>query len=388
MPFPSIERKTDLEYCLRDFKYFGGIGQFDLYDKGKIITISDEGLPPSYIVFLMFVVFLEYKFWGKEEKVKWTIPLKYKDIPFFFSERKLGFRLLTFQEENLPESFVNEMLSQINKGIKIADHMLQPYFHSLLQKGHITLANSYIKLTGMYDYFRINAQKSFDKKLPKKRKSIDLKEGLEFIAERMNFRNEFDNRGFYYSAAMMDAFFSRLEHILVFALPFSELSLEKIDVSNFLKKRWMEKYKTIFDLENDNEALKHFQVLSEIKDKYRNPLNHGFFQKNNASIFVQIPTMGAVPLNLANWEGNLHFSISPIALDLFENISKAFDDFDYFLKSSKLKYAIKYAEAGFDISLDPVSIETLLKACKSDDDFDSYLEKMSYYYDMNANMDW
>jgi hypothetical protein len=385
-----IQRKSennmkDLKYCLRDFLNNTSISPNDVFLNEEMIEFSEDLAPPTYMVFLTFVGLLGYRYWGKEEKVAWTIPIIYKGIPFLLSSRKFGFRVLTLKGISPNSSLINEMLLKLKKGIIIADRYLQPIFRAKLQKGLITIANSYLKLTNMYLYFRERASLSYNKKLAKKSRKDSDNKLPKNIVDDLNLLNEYEHQGFYYSVSMMDAYFSRLEHFLVIAVPFSA---REISVPKYISLFWKEKYKTLFNLAEDKEALRQYERLNEIKEKYRNPFSHGFFQKDNASLFVHVPVVGAVPLNLACFSGNIHFSIVPISKEIFEYFCGVFDEFEEFLKKSSLRYALKYAETGLDVAFDSKSLDQCKKACESEKEFEEFIEKRAYLSDMYANMDW
>lgn len=188
--------------------------------------------------------------------------------------------------------------------------------------------------------------------------------------------------------AMMDAFFSRLENLLVFSIPFVGLPPEVSSCMTFIALPWADKYKHTFNLNNNIAALKQYEKLREIKEKYRNPISHGFFQKDNASIFIQMPMVGAVPLNLSIIKDNLHFSLIPISKDTYSEICASFDSFEEFLRESSLKYALQYAETGLDVAFDTDSIAKYRAASKSEEEFEIFIEGMRRFYDMYMNMDW
>jgi hypothetical protein len=350
------------------------------------LDIPENLNPPAYIVFLMFVLLLGYKYRGREEKVGWTIPITYKGTTFLLSHRKFGFRVLSIKGTSPKQEVLNEMLIQLKKGTVIADRILQPLFLEQLQKGRFLIANSYIKLTSMYDFFRRKAKQTYSRKPRKPKARKRNKEGIPLFLSSNPFESEF--QGFYYTVAMIDAFFSRLENLLVFSVPFVGFAPDVSSYTTFISLPWADKYKHIFNLKNNIPALKQYEKLREIKEKYRNPISHGFFQKDNASIFIQMPMVGAVPLNLSILKDNLHFSLVPISKDTYYEICASFNSFEDFLRSSALKYALLYAEGGFDVAFDSNSIAKYKEACRSEEEFKRFIEKMMYITDMYANMDW
>lgn len=62
--------------------------------------------------------------------------------------------------------------------------------------------------------------------------------------------------GFYFSTAMIDAFFSRLEHQLVLLLAFRGQPLASGILKAFLSLPWDEKIKSLIDVEANNDLKK------------------------------------------------------------------------------------------------------------------------------------
>jgi hypothetical protein len=58
------------------------------------------------------------------------------------------------------------------------------------------------------------------------------------------------------------------------------------------------------------------------------------------------------------------------------------------LRTSSLRGAMKYAEAGLDVAFDPGSLSKYKKAANSEEELDLLIEVMSYHETMSINMDW
>lgn len=375
-----------LRHCLKDFENDIATLESDTFMSEEGLDVAANRVPPYYIVFLMFVALLEYRYRGREEKVAWTIPVKYKGIPFLLSLWKFGFRVLTLKGTTIEQQLLDEMLMQLKKGTTIADRLLQPLFQEQFQKGNFVVANSYLKLNNMYCFFREKAKQAFNRRPRKPKVRLRNKEGIPIAWGSSPL--EFEFQGFYYTVAMMDAFFSRLENLLVFSIPFVGLPPSVTSCMTFIALPWADKFKRIFNLNNDKAALGQYEKLREIKEKYRNPISHGFFQRDNASIFIQMPIVGAIPLNLSIIKDNLHFSLVPISKVTYSTICATFDSFEDFLRESSLKYALRFAEAALDVAFDSNSIAMYQAAIKSEAEFEIFIEKMSYLDDMYTNMDW
>lgn len=143
------ELQDALRHCLKDFKSDSKPWKGAAVFREQHVDIPLRLVPPTYMVFLTFVGLLGYEYWGKEEKVAWMIPISYKGTPFLLSHRKFGFRVHSLSETPPKPELTKEMLVQLNKSVKIADGLLQPQFQEQLQKGHVTVANTYVRLSRM-----------------------------------------------------------------------------------------------------------------------------------------------------------------------------------------------------------------------------------------------
>ena len=133
------------------------------------------------------------------------------------SHRKFGFRILCLPELRPTSQQAEKMLVQLNKSIKIADSLIRSELDKRLRDAQITLVNAYVKLSNMYDFFRKKAKQAFRRKPPKGR-VLKNKDGRAIGTALDPWKYQFE--GFYYSISMMDAYFSRLEHLFIFVLPF------------------------------------------------------------------------------------------------------------------------------------------------------------------------
>jgi hypothetical protein len=81
-------------------------------------------------------------------------------------------------------------------------------------------------------------------------------------------------QGFYYSVAMVDAFFSRLEHMLVLLRAFCGTPMRDSKLTALLGMAWDDKTKVLVDVD-DPSMQKLYSDLKRIKKRVRNPFAHG-----------------------------------------------------------------------------------------------------------------
>jgi hypothetical protein len=199
--------------------------------------------------------------------------------------------------------------------------------------------------------------------------------------------DKYQRQGFYYALAMIDAFFSRLEHLLIIVLPFIGFDPKKQSLSYMMSANWTDKYKRVFDLDIDRKAKSLYDELIFVKEKYRNAITHGYFEKQGASLFFHSPPY-AVPILLSRFKDSIHYSFLPISEKSFKDVCSLFDRTDAFLKSGKTKYGVRYAESGLDVPFDSVFMSEYRSASTSDEAFKEFLDRTCYLADQSENMDW
>jgi len=369
--------------CMRDFESDLNAFESDLAWSGYIIDIGSKKLPLSYMVHFCFIVMLKYKHWGKDEKLAWTIPFKYKSVPLSFSLRKFGLELLKRTDEALPSGLIDEMLEKLNKGFYILDGLLQPYAAVQIELGNVTVANNFHKLELMYHFFRTKANKSFSK--PIKRYICSFEKG-NIRMPQDPFKSE--REGFYYTAAMLDAYFSMMEHILILLLPFVDFEPTKHNIASLITSGWSTKFKNVFDLNNNKQARTLYEELNEIKEKYRNTVAHGTFEKNPVSLYFHIPTIGAMPASVSKYKESIHYTFFPIEQKHFKDICSLFDCSDKYLRNGPTKKGMLYIMSGLDVFFDEESRAMYRSNMGSLKKFREMIESLAYEDMITTNMDW
>lgn len=357
-------------------------------------------LPPKvdiyspFIVFIIFVYLKKFKFYGKEEKVAWTIPIKYKGIPFILTHRKFGFRIISNIESEEIKALGAEAMTNIHKAIPYAETLFEPFVTEQVNKGKITLDNQYYAIKSRYTFFRKKAIQEFRKaKAYKEKKAGGAVEIDSFLSKAISLHNtsiKYMMAGNNYATAMLDSFYCLIEHVFVLLLPFvPHIRITEINLENFIRENWKEKLKIIIPLTGDKEALQIFERLYKIKEELRNPLTHGYFLKDGDSFYVHTPNLGAIPMNLTNRNNHLHYGFYSIQNIDFEKICKCFDDFLKFLKKSKnTKFGILYIEKGLSIAFDEESSKVYQAAMTSVKNFEQFIFHDLMQQDNATNMDW
>jgi hypothetical protein len=370
----GIKLRKALIFALKDFAPYSGDFLFN-----NECRIESSNLPPSDMVFLTLVNVSGYSHAGRFEKVAWSVAFTYKSIPFTFSLQKFGLRLYRHKDAFPAPTLAEEMLAALAKGMGIVAKLFEPIVLSQVASGNVTVANSFPQLDNMYTYFREQAKRN----LAFKRRPSTPK--IENLGKLLTTSFHKRAAGNYNAIAMIDAYFSRLEHLLIILLPFGNYDRTKHDLVHLMGSLWSEKFKTVFDVNKNAAAKALFDRLVTLRERYRNPVSHGNFQKGGRSLFFHFPT-GAISCHLSSTER----SGSVVRLDqpAYEKICALFDEVDAFLEAGAAKFGYRYAKSGLDVAFDQKSLGRYKAASSDEDTFKNLLEHLSDIADTHANMDW
>lgn len=339
-------------------------------DNSEPIPISRSQFPiPSLILYVLNGLCM-FPQGYRGDKTHWMIPFVYQDVNCAISHEKFGVRLYIhtkYQHQINPD----ELLGKLRKAIEISEkYILAEIAQDQIKSGNITIENHFHKLRSQYHYFRKQAASIYS-------------EDIDNILKIFPVRSE----GSYNSLAMIDSYFSFLEHFFVLALPFSSYDRATDNLVDFVGAIWSKKLQRILDIKNPT-IHGYYNRLVEIKEKYRNTFAHGGFEKKGQSFYFHLPDYGAIPASMSAYRNSVHFNFFPIEESSFQEICTLLDQFDDLLKSSALVQAWKFAESGLHLTLDEKNLSEIILAASDPISFDSWLEKESYLSDMYANADY
>lgn len=376
------EEKTkdwnNFEQCTKDIIPPQGFTdkKFRRVDKNTV-ALWGEKMPPNYMVFFMFVHLKKFDYvYQPIEKVLWEIPFQYENCLFYFTVRKFGFYLISGTEN---PDLIKRLLRKINNVIKIIDRMISPLLKEVVNKGDITFENQGGFLFQRYLYFKSKASESYATK------DIESKD-IHQVISNLNYQVKTKREGFFNTQAMLDAYFSYQEHLLILLLPFSEFDKEKENISKIIAGNWSEKFKRVLNVRNNKETEQYYEKLRLIKEKYRNKYAHGGFEKENGSLYAKVNKLGFIPVRMDAYD---HFSLMPVDDIDFNEICEVIDEFENYLTSSEeWSGAIKLIQSGLDIYFDDKHLETYQKVVRDDKLLHEFIEYELTMLDRQANMDW
>ncbi|MEG2472474.1 hypothetical protein [Acinetobacter sp.] len=319
------------------------------------------------------------------DKMYWSINFTYKGYKCVIADQKFGLCLYT---ENTSVVNPKEILDKLEKALLLIEkNYLNVFANEQIKKGNITVSNQFYKLNGQYEYFRDRAIAEYSTVPEVNVEGDELQCLLAGFEERHNQEKKAERQGQYNALAMIDAYFSRLEHIMVLALPFANYHREKDDLNKFVADPWGRKLQRILNFSNQR-VKKHHQDLLYIKEKFRNTFAHGGFEKNRQSLSFHLGWAGAIPVSMSGVRESVHFNNISIDKRGFEYICEVFNTFDDYLSNDGIRAAWKYAESGLDLPLEERYLSELLSVVGDDEAYNHKLQYLNYKYDQYLNAEF
>lgn len=338
----------------------------NLLDDSTRISISRDDFPVERILLFMLHKVCQFSLIPRWDKMHWGMIFKYKEVIHLISSNKFGLRMYSQKIDGIEKQQV-EILQKLKKNIKFVEkNILAKSAEEQIITNNFTIQNNFYKLNGQYFYFRTQAQELF------KKEAIHDEEGkdLSKIFNTYYKKREFENYAVYNSLAMIDSYFSRLEHILVLALPFTKLE-KSYDFKIFIGDLWSKKYIEVLGLEG--EAKIRYEELKSIKERYRNTFAHGGFEKKSQSFHFHLQNYGAVPATMSDYKNSVHFNSTPLNEKKFEKICKVLDSVDELFRKN-LPTAWMFCSSGLDLIMDNRSLSHMLEEAQDLDNFENWLE--------------
>lgn len=368
----------DFKMCTREIE---SIKLEEVYSKelyvSKVKQLDVNYIEP-YMIYTIFVHLLEFDHTYKPmEKILYEIPFKYKDIYGVFSMGKFGLSLsITTNKEEV----LKGLFKKLNSASKIVESILKPFITEVIANGEITIENQTGILRQRYLYFRNRVKEIYDE--------IEVNEDFPVgsIAGGLNRKINLEKEIIFNTQAMLDAYFSFQEHLLILLLPFSKLDYRAEPIPRIINSNWSDKFKKIFDINNNRNLLPYYEKLKKLKE-IRNKYAHGGFEKEAGSLFAHIKGVGVIPVEVPSQTEQM-FSFVLIKDVKYKEMCEVIDKFEEYLFKSEWKRPIKIIEFITDMRFDEEFISELKWAITSDENLEYFLEKDSYTYERKANMDW
>ncbi len=351
-------------------------------------TDAGRTLPEYYLVYFVLHDIMQYNNEGREEKVAFSFPIKYKDYYFDIEYRKLGLGVFAYSETN-SECYAKEIVQLICSATKIA----HPYFEFLIEEAksssNISLFNNNKYLYGRYLYL-LDKYKNLTPPKENKHRNIKDSDNIVSMLEEAA-KHSFDIKNYHLekqwlSISVMEAYFSWTEHLFPHLFVISNNESDGKKIINLANKEWLEKYKHIIDINSNKEGKLYHDEFSIVRNQLRNFITHGSIGKEyNAFSFHS--SVGAIPVRMSNNKSK--YSITSDLYFEHQSIIQLFENFTKYLWDSKLGPAMFYLlESSLPTILTYAKNNYYKDAMISMSEMKNFVFYLSRIFDDSANMDW
>lgn len=327
------------------------------------------------------------------EKVRWSVYATVEDEPFVFEQRKFGFSI--DHRNGIPPALLKRVEGQLSSSLRLLEPLLSEFAEAQIAEGKLTLENKFSEFDNRYRYFRELADNAFGPDPappPANAPSGEDSKDMEIFADltsRMNRSLIRQQEGYFASGAMVDAFFSRLEHRVLLLRAFVGRPLATGEFEGFIKKTWDERAREVVEFDADPTSGKILGKLREVKATIRNPLAHGGVENDGGAFHFHMPRIGAIPANLSRYRGGLRMSFFSIANTTHVEICKLFDEVDALLEKGSLELPNEFVRWGIDPQFDNVSISRYADALAGGaETVDMLIERIGHEWERHANYEY
>jgi len=352
--------------------------------EGERHPLSLNEFPVPGLILFALTQLRDLKHFGPLEKLRWGVSATFRGTSFSITLEKLGFWL--YVPDGMSSDVRLALICCLRTAATLAEACLREVAQHQTEAGNVTIENCYHRFERAYRFFREKARGAYDTPPPEPVVISRDQTGRPTGWSSEPWKPQIE--GGYMAGAMLDAYFSWLEHTLVLVLPFIEFEPANGALVRFVGATWNDKWRAIFDLTADQQAKQVYDGLRRIKETVRNPISHGGFGKNGTSFFFHVEGIGALPALLTKHGRSFEFTITRVPHGTYEQLCQQLDACDAFLQGSKLWAGLRYAQAELDVALSDSFRRQCREASQSEEDLDEFIEHQSYLTDMHRNMDY
>jgi hypothetical protein len=385
--------RKSLTSTLKGFS--GGTLKFQAYAELANSRMDREEFPVPDLLLFMLRNVMGWKWSGRGEKVRWSVYGAFNGEPIYFELGKFGLSMLS--SPALFESHAR-IKGQLKSAVKLVEKFMRPAIEQQVSSGNLTIGNHLSEFMSRYRFFRSQADKAFRlaenkaKEKPKVMPSADtaFPGGLiSVLLEGYNRSLAARQEGFYHSVAMVDAYFSALEHRLNILRAFTGVPLPEDGFRAFMSKTWNEKLDELLGVYRTSKARKTLQEMRQIKERIRNPFAHGGYENDKGALYVHIPSIGAIPGNFTKFGKSARFSSIPVGPNDHKLNCTVFDELDELLSAGNLAAPHRLMEAGIEPSFDEKTLQSYAEAISGGEKtLEAFIEHWSLMWEQHANMDY
>ncbi|WP_271606235.1 hypothetical protein [Bradyrhizobium sp. CCBAU 11434] len=229
-------------------------------------------------------------------KTKCVGLLMFNGVEVSLELRKFGFTICHAAGAKVD---LNRLCGQLCHAVAVTEQWLAALAQEQIQANNVTIANRNTEFDRRYRFFRELADSAYKRaakaplKKPKAKTALSEMDEIAATFDDMmaswRHNSRLSTEGFFYSVAMVDAFYSRLEYQLILLRAFHGTPLTQGELKAFLSLNWDEKIRTFIDVDADAATQKLYSQLKQLKERVRNPFSHGGVENDGGSLFVHVP---------------------------------------------------------------------------------------------------
>jgi hypothetical protein len=345
--------------------------------------------PVPELLLLLLREVMRFPSYGAGEKVRWTTFFSVDGRPYALELAKFGLKIYHAKEG---DQLLERVIGQLSSALGRLEKRLAPLIKEQIELGNVTLANRSSEFGARYRFFRQKADVAY-RSAKRKPASQRLREsgGTGGLSEMMAAWGRAVGKrreGFFHSVAMVDAYFSYLEHRLVLLRAFRGKPLSPGGVEAVLTMRWDAKFDDALGPQAPASGVL-LGRLRELKERIRNPFAHGGAENDKGSIYCHLPFVGTIPGNMSATRRSAHFKWIPIEEEDHESICELFDQVDAVLCDGPLEKPALLADGGIDPVWTPDELKLYRRLIRgSKKALDEYIDRWNYFRDQHDNMDY
>ncbi|MBO9499540.1 MAG: hypothetical protein J7483_08805 [Novosphingobium sp.] len=349
---------------------------------------------PELVLFALRDV-LGWRWLGPWEKTRWTVYGAVDGRRVAFELRKFGFTIHI--QKDRPELGAR-VEGQLRQALRDVEAYLRPFAKAQVERGEAMIINRFMEFDQRYRFHRSLADAAYQRGSgvtppPEPHLPDDERERIEVVSTditaRINASWSANRQGFFHSTAMIDAYFSCLEHRLVLLRAFTGRAFAEKEVLDLLSMGWDDKLKLILPRPLPREAGDLLGRMRRIKERIRNPFAHGGVENDQGSIFFKLPKIGAVPANFTRFGDSVRFTVLPVNADDHADSCSVFDALDTLLASGDLAGPDQFIRGGVDPVFDALHTGEYAEALAGGSTaVEAYIDAWSSSWEQHVNMDY
>lgn len=351
-------------------------------------TAAGHALPPYYLVYFLLLELLEFPFWGRFEKVAWSVPIEFDGDLFSIEHRKLGLGVFAPNPSSKEEQ-AKEIVKLVGKGVRTAAPFFAWLAERAVQESKLNVVNRSDSLFGRFEYllglYKRTTTEAEERTDERHTETQETPYGTMTTTSYPAW--ELRQNAEWLALAAIEAFFSWTEHVFIHIAILSGNITTGSEVATLAESGWDAKFKSALDVQ-EPKTKAFFDKLISIRRQLRNFAAHGSFGKEGEA-FSFHSGAGAVPVRLAHQTGHPRFSLSGERAFSEAEAIETIERFIAHLWSGPREPAFLYIQkSGLPIILTDAADGTYRSAMQSVEDMQAFLEVLVYKFDQAANMDW